>query len=57
MSGKVVDDLADVIRNKNFICIINNLQSSAVVILQAIKEISNLKKLDLIACQAKWWMI
>jgi len=51
MSGKVVDDLADVIRNNTdlkelYLCN-NALQSSAVVVLQALKGISTLKKLSL----------
>ena len=51
MSEKVVDDLADVIKSNT--CLeelylgYNNLQSSAVVILQALKEICTLRVLDL----------
>ena len=51
MSGKVVEDLADVIRNKSGLeqlCLSdNNLKSSAIVILQALKDNSQLKFLNL----------
>jgi len=51
MSGKMVDDLADVIKNNTCLEELhldnNDLQSSAVVILQALKAISSLKVLSL----------
>ena len=51
MSGTVVNDLADVIKSNVSLEEIylgnNNLQSSAIVVLQALKRISTLKKLDL----------
>lgn len=51
MSGKVATDLSDMISNNTFLEEIflgsNNLQSSAKVVLQALKGISCLKKLDL----------
>ena len=51
MSGKVVDDMADVIKNNTCLEKLhlenNNLQSSAVVVLQALKEITSLKILNL----------
>ena len=51
MSGKVADSLADVIKSnihlEELLLCNNNLQSSAVTILQALRTISNLKKLNL----------
>ena len=51
MTGKVVYDLADVIANNTSLEVLclggNNLQSSASVILQALKGVSNVKVLDL----------
>jgi len=48
MSDVVVNDLADVIKSNTCLYLgNNNLQSPAVVVLQALKGISTLKKLDL----------
>ena len=51
MSDVVVNDLADVIKSNTCLQELylgnNNLQSPAVVVLQALKGISALKKLDL----------